>query len=309
MIQTVCGQMDAKDLGYCQMHEHLIVREGPATQKFPALLIDDEAKSAQELARYFEAGGRSILDAQPGGAGRDAHALKRISETSQVNIISVTGFHLPMFYRSGHWIFTEPKEQLRDRFYLELTWGINDAGSEMLTPIRAGAVKAAIGEDGPVGRAGECLWAAAAAASDANVPLIVHTERGIGAVDAIKICASAGLKPEKVIVCHVDRQATDTRIHEEIARTGVYLDYDTIARYKYHDDASEVQLILHMIEKGYAERLLLAMDTTVQRLTSYGADVGLDFILRSFLPALRDAGVTENLIQTITVDNPARVFA
>ena len=309
MVQTVRGPIEENELGYCQLHEHLIVRPGPATQMHPALLIDDEAKSAEELLRYYRVGGRSVLDAQPGGAGRDVHALKRLSEETSVNIIAVTGFHMPMFYPQGHWIFTQSKEQLRDRFYLELAWGTRDECSEYAQPIRAGAVKAAIGAEGPVGRTGERLWAAAAAAADAYVPLVMHTECGIGAVEAIKICVSAGMKPEKIVTCHVDRQATDYAIHEEIARTGVYLDYDTIARYKYHDDESEVQLILHMIKKGYTKQLLLAMDTTAQRLLSYGADVGLDFIIQTFLPALVRSGMPEALIQTIMTDNPARVFS
>ena len=194
-------------------------------------------------------------------------------------------------------------EALRDRFLEELQSGGAEGG------VLAGAVKAAIGNNGAEGRLEVCLRAAAGAAARAEVPLILHTEKGIGAAEAVHICEEEGLAPERVAVCHVDRQADDWAPHEEIARTGAFMEYDTIARYKYHDDESEIRLILHMLELGYADKLLLSLDTTAARLISYAPEApGLDFILRAFLPALSKAGVSAETLENITHRNPLRVF-
>lgn len=305
MLTTVLGSVAADALGHFQMHEHVFVRATPASEKNPALKIDDEAASLRELKDYRAAGGGSLLDAQPLGAGRDLAALFRLSRESGVNVVAVTGYHLPDFYPRDHWIFSEDGDHLRARFLQELEAGADCAEGR----VRAGAVKAAIGREGAQGRFALCLWAAAQAAARADVPLILHTERGAGAAEAVRLCASAGLSPERVAVCHADRQAEDFSIHEEIARTGAFLEYDTIARYRYHDDASELRLIRHMLDRGCENRLLLSLDTTAARLRAYDAQAaGLDYILRAFLPMMESAGVPRETIRNITVQNPLRIF-
>lgn len=303
MIHTVNGPISLSQLGHCQMHEHLFVHATPASKETPNLRIDDETRSSAELADYRDAGGCTILDAQPIGAGRDAGALMRISRQSGVNIIAVTGYHLPKFYQSNHWIHYESAEALRDRFLLELMEGMEEAEN-----VRAGAVKAAIFDEGPVGRFEIMLRAAAGAAVRADVPLILHTQKGAGAVEAIKICETEGLNPPKIVVCHVDRQVSDYVVHEKIARTGVFLEYDTIARYKYHDDAAEIRLIQHMLEKGHGDRLLFSLDTTADRLKRYGGSIGLDFILKEFIPRMRAEGIDKGEIENITINNPKGLF-
>lgn len=303
-VMTVTGHVEAASLGHCQVHEHLFVARTPAGDSNPVLCIDDEALSAVELQDYAALGGDAVVDCQPVGAGRDLSALQHMSLASGVKIIAVTGYHLPGFYDADHWIFSDGKEVLRNRFISELTEGVA-VGDSIVFP---GAVKAAISKDGPSGRYETCLRAAAGAAAQAIVPLILHTECGVGAVEAVGICEQEGLDPARIAVCHVDRQATDYAPHEAVARTGAYLEYDTIARYKYHDDASEVALIRHMLELGYEDSLLLSLDTTSARLRSYGGTPGLGYILREFLSMLAEAGMTESQLHTITQVNPRLLF-
>ena len=143
-ITTVLGPLGAEKLGYCQMHEHIFVRETPAAEINPALRADDESRSVQDLNAYRAAGGASLLDAQPLGAGRSLSALARLSRASGVNIIAVTGYHMPMFYPGDHWIFTDSVETLSERFLKELTEGVECEEGR----VYPGAVKAAIGKDG-----------------------------------------------------------------------------------------------------------------------------------------------------------------
>ncbi len=306
-VQTVLGTVEKNGLGHCQMHEHVFVAAGPATEKFSALLIDDEALSAQELDAYRKAGGGMILDAQPGGAGRNAQALRRMSEKSEVHIVCVTGFHLPMFYPADSLIRAESEEALYERFLGELTLGCRDErGGE---PVRAGAVKAALSAEGCVGRLAVQLRAAARAAAEAEAPLLLHTEKGAGALEALALCQECGLAPSRVLVCHVDRQAEDFAPHEAIAKAGAWLEYDTIGRFKYHDDESEFRLIRHMTQLGFGKQLLLSLDTTRERLHSYGGTLGLTYLLETFLPLLQADGLSRTDIEMMTLGNPLRAFS
>lgn len=303
-VHTVCGRVETSTLGHCQMHEHLYVEAGPATERYPALLIDDAEKSAAELITYRQAGGRSVVDCQPGfGAGRNASVLRRLSEGSGVHIVAVTGYHLPHFYAPDSEILNSSENELFEKFLDELENGCVEDRS-----VFPGAVKAALGKEGCQGAAEGCFRAAARAAAAKNVPLIVHTEKGTGAVKAVGIARDAGLSVNRIVICHVDRQAADFVPHDEVAATGAMLDYDTIGRFKYHDDASEIELIRHMIQTGHTDQLLLSLDTTRQRLGTYGGEINLNYILERFLNDLSAAGVNVEVILRITVNNPQKVF-
>lgn len=313
MVQTVCGPMDPAELGHCQIHEHIWVRPTPMSEKNPALAICNYEKSLEELCSYKTRGGRSFVDAQPVGAGRDTETLRRLSAESGVAIIGCTGFHLLGFYPQNSWIHTLDEEGLYALFCTELEEGMlpwtGDEGSrpEGNTGIRAGVVKAAIPADGAVGRYETLLRAGARAAAKNSVPLMMHTESGKNAVAAVRICLDAGMVPEKIVVCHVDRQAADFAPHDAVAKLGVYLDYDTVGRFKYHSDAEEITLLQHMLP--YADKILLALDTTAARLDSYGGEIGLNYIFDSFIPALRQAGFDAETICGYTNRNCRQLFA
>ncbi len=95
-----------------------------------------------------------------------------------------------------------------------------------------------------------------------------------------------------------------------VAESGVYLELDTIGRFRYHSDEDEVKMILKLLDKGHEDRILLSLDTTNKRMRHYnGGDLGLDYLQVTFLPMLRKAGVGENIIRKITIANAARALA
>lgn len=313
MVQSVCGILDPAALGHCQIHEHIWVRPTPMSLKNPALAICDFDKSLEELRRYKAAGGNSFVDAQPVGAGRDALVQARLSQESGVHIIASTGFHLLGFYPENSWLHALDEDALYELYVSELEVGMlpweEDSSKQPASPtsIRAGIVKSAIPAEGAVGRYEVLLRAAARAAAKCGVPLMMHTESGKNAVEAVQLCLGCGMAPEKIIVCHVDRQASDYSIHEAIASLGVYLDYDTVGRFKYHSDAEEVALLQHMMP--WAEKILLALDTTAARLDAYDGEIGLCYIFQSFIPMLREAGFEDETINGYINKNCRRLFA
>lgn len=312
-IRTVTGLHSLDQTEHCQVHEHLIVLDNPAVRKHPALLIDSLTRSADELTVFYQAGGRIVGDAQPLGAGRAIDQLESLSLLTKVKIVASTGFHMPMFYPENHFIRTADEDSLRDLFLQELQTGCfldgNQSWPVKQTSIRAGMVKAAIGDENVQGPVKARLCAAAGAAAQAGVPLMLHTEQGLHAMEAIELITSRGLHPNRIMLCHADRQATTFSAHLDIAGTGVWLEYDTIGRFRYHDDESEIRLIQTMIEHGYCDRLLLSMDTTRERLKAYGATIGLDYILNTFLPALQRAGIAKAACDQMTRINPAEALS
>lgn len=90
-------------------------------------------------------------------------------------------------------------------------------------------------------------------------------------------------------------------------RHGVYLEFDTVARPKYHSDGYEIKLIQTVCDAGFSDRLLLGLDTTRQRLRSYGdpSAPGLDYIITRFIPQLIGSGIPAGTVDMFMKHNPA----
>lgn len=311
-IQTVTGRISPGELGWCQSHEHLFIADGRSAELVPSLRLDDFDATCSELELYRSIGGKSIVDAQPVGCGRMADLQLKASVRTGVNIIASTGFHKLIFYPEGHWIWDMDEDALAGLFIDELENGmyINCDMSEPVQRIesRAGVIKTASDKEGPSGDYRKLFMAAAEASVRTGAPILSHTEMGIGALEQIRLFTDRKVPMDSIIICHLDRVLTDTGYLMEVASSGVYLELDTIGRSKYHDDDDEARFITVLLENGFEDRILLGLDTTRERMKSYGGPIGLDYLHVSFFPLLRSYGVSDSLIRKFTVTNPARAL-
>jgi predicted metal-dependent phosphotriesterase family hydrolase len=313
MIQTVKGLIPASELGYCQSHEHLFIAGGRSAELVPSLRLDDPEKTSQELASYRRLGGMSIVDAQPVGCGRMAGQLYDASIRTGVNIISSTGFHKLVFYPEDHWIRTMDETALLELFTGEMESGMFIGCDASLPsrriPSKAGLIKTASDTWGPSGEYTRYFEAAAEASRLTGRPIMSHTEMGKGALEQIDLFTGRGVPVDSIIICHLDRVLTDMDYLLSVARTGVYMEFDTIGRFKYHSDEDEARFILKLIEEGCEDRILIGLDTTRERMKSYGGSLGLDYILTSFIPLLKSFGIADSIIDKFTTGNPAKAFS
>ena len=312
-IQTVTGKKSPEDLGFCQCHEHLMLSKGVSWEMDHNLCIDDIVKSTQEARRLKEMGGSTVVDAQPVGCNRMEEALVEIAEQTGLNIIASTGFHKLYFYPENHWIHTWSPEELTRLFLFELQTGMY-TGSEQRKPkdfirAKAGMIKAALDQENLSPRYQKLFTAAAQAALVTEVPLMVHIEKGSDPRTLLDFLLTQGIRPERIIFCHMDRAVSDLDVHRQCLSQGIFLEYDTIGRFRYHSDEEEIRIFQEMLDSGFEDQLLFSLDTTRARLKTYQADaVGLDYLLTTFVPMMQAAGITKTQIQKISHDNFIRVF-
>lgn len=312
-VMTVRGAVAAEELGFCQCHEHLAISAGVSGEKNPVLLIDDEGKSLQEALHLKACGGGTIVDAQPGGCNRMERSLHRISDLSHLHIIASAGFHKLCFYPENHWVYHKPQKELYEFFLHELTegmyTGIDNGFYPEHTDIRAGIVKMALDKEGLTPVYQKLFRAGADAARDADVPVMVHIEETSDPLELFSFLKELGLRAGRMIFCHMDRAIENLSIHEKLLEKGVFLEYDTIGRFKYHSDEREIEIFQYMIDKGYEDQLLFSLDTTRARLKTYTPDaIGLDYLLTCFVPMMLGAGITRQQIDKISNVNFIRAF-
>lgn len=306
-IQTVREDISPSKLGWCQCHEHIFLADGPSRQVSKALFMDDYDKSLAEINMYKKAGGVSFVDAQPTACGRMIRNLVSASKDSGVNIISCTGFHKTIFFEDQDLLASQTGDTLADIFIKEVTQGIEESGTLIA---KAGVIKCAavVGEQNADPTYAKLFHAAAAAAKQTGAPVMIHMDSGTDALPIIRLFDDYGVAPNRLMFCHLDRARYDFAYHEELATVGVNLEYDTIHRLKYHEDEKELHLIAHMTERGYADKLMLSLDTTNERLKSYGASFGLDFLLTDFRFSLEQR-LGNEVVDQFMVANPAAFLA
>lgn len=313
-IVTVKGNISPEELGFCQFHEHLLIRKGVSGQINPALCFEDVELSKKEVKAYKAAGGSTIVDAQPVGCSRMAEGLLEISQNSGVNIITSTGFHKMIFYPKDSWIFSMTKGQIRDIYVNELTKGVYDnvdfGWNDRQSDIRAGVIKTALDTENLTDQYRKLFSAAAEAALETDRTIMVHIENGSDPLGLLDYLLAEGLDPTRLVFCHMDRAIPDLTVHRKILENGVFLEFDTVGRFKYHSDAREIEIFKNHINNGFEDQLLFSLDTTKARLKAYDetCEIGLDYIFRVFIDEMKAAGICEDTIACISMSNPLRAL-
>ncbi len=313
-IQTVTGTITPESVHFCHCHEHLMISKGKSWEINHALLIDSYEKSLQELRDFHACNGSTIVDAQPGGCNRMADQLAALARESNVQIIASTGFHKMIFYPLEHWIFQKSCSQLYDIFLHELCTGMyidcDNHTPETSISAKAGIIKCALDTAGLDPQYEKLFHAAADAAVKTHAPMMVHIEKGADPIMLADFLEKQNVPLSQIIFCHMDRACMDLSVHKEIARRGIFLEYDTIGRPKYHSDIREVEIFAELTDAGYENQLLFSLDTTRERLKSYTPDgVGLTYIIRTFVPMLKAAGFTKEQITKFSCTNCRRALA
>ena len=133
----------------------------------------------------------------------------------------------------------------------------------------------------------------------------------------MEIFKEEGLDPERVVIGHCSAgYAIDLERDKEIARWGAYVGYDHIgyepatssARYALPDE-QRVDLVKAMVDAGLTDRVIISCDTNGRSLSHETPKHTYGYLLRSFVPRLHAAGITEGQIHTMLVENPRRILA
>src|SRR6059058_5063639 len=94
-VITVLGPLDASTLGVTDSHDHLFLSSPAlAGQEF-----GDLDKTIEEVVDAQQTGLQTIVELTPIGLGRQPELMRRVAETTGVNVIAATGFHRDAHYK------------------------------------------------------------------------------------------------------------------------------------------------------------------------------------------------------------------
>jgi predicted metal-dependent phosphotriesterase family hydrolase len=312
-LRTVLGDIEANQAGICYAHEHVIIDPSFTTHRYPDFLLDSVERASVDVAEFYAAGGRTLVDSMPCGGGRNATKLAEICRRTGVNIVCPTGLHLQKYYAPGHWGERLDVKQLAKLFVADIEDGIDSAdynGPEISrTSHRAGVIKVATGQKVPSAHERKIIEAASIAHHRTGAPILTHTEQGEGALEQVQLFQEFGVPLQHVVISHTDR-APDRNYHKEILSTGALLEYDSAFRWGPEAGNPTLELVVAMFAHGFGSQIVLGMDAARRKYwKAYDGAPGLAFLLREFVPQLKQAGLTSADIEKIFVSNPASCYA
>jgi predicted metal-dependent phosphotriesterase family hydrolase len=306
-VQTVLGPIDPADLGVTLPHEHTQIALWHVRDRWDYWqLTRDREAILEELGHYRAAGGRSLVDLTVDGVGRDPAWLVDLAEASGLHVVMGSGWYRQAYYPPTLDVDRRSVEDLADELVREMEGGVGETG------VRPGII-GEIGTDKPWVSAREerVFRAVARAARRTGLAVTTHAVLSPVGLDQLRILEAEGADPSRVVIGHADSYP---RLEHWLAivERGASVELDflgmTFTPQERHGEGRVIDLIRELLSRGHAERVLLSQDVCHDsQLRRYGGN-GYTYLADTFLPRLREAGVSAAEIETMTVANPRRLL-
>ena len=316
MITSVLGPLSPDKLGMTLMHEHFVFgyAEHPADEP-PYDIKATLEKNLVVIKAAQKQGIISIIDATPIDGSRKPELYKALAEETGINIICSTGLYTEGGGVSDYWkrkaiAGMDIRKMITDLFIKEITEGIGKTG------VKAGVIK--IATNAKMTEYEKSTHQAAVAAQKATgVPIITHTEGPLPGIEQAEFLLNEGADPKKLMIGHVSN-SSDIEYHKAILATGVCVAFDRLGIDFIMPHDVCVKNIAELCKLGHANKIMLSQDTVTAWLPhppSFLDDVAktllhwkIDNISTRVLPDLKAAGVADEQIKTMMVDNPRNLF-
>jgi phosphotriesterase-related protein len=325
-IETVTGPVEPEALGTTLVHEHLLARDEAVHVQWPHLTTTAvEAKPvAVEPERLFEIAVRCARDVLDRGVkticeptamllGRDVGFMLRVAEETGLQVVPCTGIYtydyLPMYF------VTRDADAMADCFVHDIAVGIQGTG------IKAAFIKCAADEPGITDNIEKVHRAAARASVRTGAPIMAHSRPASETGPRqIEIFEEEGVDLSRVQIAHTG-DSDDLDYIERLLDKGVFIGMDRYGLELYLPFERRNATVIALLERGYADRMFLSADYCAtldwfppqlgEQMIAAGAekDWSMTTVHDKAIPALREAGMNDEQLETMLVSNPPRWLA
>ena len=301
---TVTGLVQPGGLGLTLPHEHLLVDfadvDTVSADRYDRRVVFKAVRPyLQELAAV---GGKTLIECTPKYLGRDPVLLRQLSEATGIQLVTNTGYygarndqHVPRH------AYSDSVDALANRWTQEWKTGIGATG------IRPGFIKIGV-DDGSLSTIDRKLVRAACRAHlRTGLTIASHTGPARPAFEQLKVLAEEGVAPSAWVWVHAQNE-DDLTQHVEAGKRGAWVAFDG---YGLGKTARYVRLVSTMRENGLLGRVLLSHDNGWYAVGEPGGGTFAPYtpLFANLLPALREAGCSQEEIHQLTEVNPAQAFS
>ncbi len=256
--------------------------------------MEDADLMAEEMAIAKREGIGCIVDGGHGDMGRNVSFLRTISTRSGMPIVLGGGFYTQPFYPKE--IATMSEEQIVQALIKQVD----------TDPI---GVFGEIGSWDDITKDERKVFRAIGKAHVmTNIPIFTHTGiPGKSALEQLNILEDAGVNPNRVVIGHLGNlNDAQVAVHRAICRRGAFIGFD---RQGGPGDAQQVPLVMALLDAGFADNLMFSADISNAGQMKKNGGQGYAKTLTVFVPKLKAAGATDDVLRSIMQDNPRRFLA
>ena len=307
-INSVGGPLDTEQLGFTLMHEHILVQSPGVKENFP--IFDREAEIERSVAKIKDVQARGVntlVDLTPGD-WRDMPFVKEVVRRTNMQVIVATGIYweVPHYFRA---LGARSIDHIAGLFISDIQEGIMDSG------VKAGIIKCATDEPGVTDDVERILRACAKAHRATGVPISTHTHAasqvGLKQQDVFE---GEGVDLGRVIIGH-SGDSEDLDYLRKLMDRGSCIGMDRFGLDLFLPTDKRVAKIARLCDMGYAEKMVLSHDAACYfdwaesaLIQALAPKWNFNFIPDEVIPALRQAGVSDDHLRAMTVNNPRRIF-
>jgi len=266
----------------------------PAPAPNDVSFMQDLDVMVDELTAAKREGIGCIVDGGHPDMGRNINFLRQLSIRSQMPIVAGAGLYTQPFYPNDVGSMTE------DQIVRALVKQVDADPVGVFGEI--GSWDYMTGEERKVFRAiGKAHLAT-------NLPIFTHTGiPGKAALEQLDILEDTGVKPQRIVIGHLGNLIDPTvQIHKAICKRGAFVGFDRLGG---PADEPQVPMVMALINAGFADNVLLSSDLARPNAIKRNGGPGYAKTLTVFLPKLRAAGASDEILRQIMIDNPRRFLA
>ncbi|APT91985.1 phosphotriesterase [Corynebacterium phocae] len=318
--RTILGDIDPKELGVVNAHDHLI-RTGAGEVYIDAdHLLDNVDKAVYEAELFVKASKNwansgTIVDMCPANSGRGMDKLVEVNRrVEDLHIIACTGFHREKVYLEtrDHWVSRYTVDQITELLIADIEEGIdrNDYSGPIVdrTDVKAGCIKVATSYGIITDFERKCMEACANASIETGAPINTHTTYGTCGLEQAQLLIEMGVPADQIAIGHIQRNA-DVWYLQQILETGAYLEIDGTYRIKYQPDSNRIMELRELGKRGFGDRILLGTDSgKASYQKAYGSVTGVDFNPANDGPRMIDEGFDPKFVDDLLINNGRTFF-
>ena len=140
-----------------------------------------------------------------------------------------------------------------------------------------------------------------------GLAITTHSNASAVGLAQLDIFAQEGVDLRRVVVGHCDTWPVHD-YHLAVLARGAWVQFDTIRGNFEFETQRQARMIVQLVELGYLDRLLLSQDVCVDRFYTVFGGNGYAYLVSTFTGRLRDAGLSQEQIDRLLVDNPRRML-
>jgi predicted metal-dependent phosphotriesterase family hydrolase len=302
-VITVRGPISTDAMGFTLTHEHVLADFiGAAGYSKSRYDVEEVYKTALPFLQDVKKKGCvTFVDCSPAYLGRDVNLLKRLAQSTGLNILTNTGYYGAV---NENFLppqaYTESAHQLAARWINEFKDGIEG------TSIKPGFIKTSVDKAPLTPTQRKIIEAAAITHLATGLTMAIHTGDGAASKEQLAILESHGVSPSARIWVHAQNEP-DKMYHIGAAKLNSWVSFDGVNPETVQANIGYLKI---MKSENLLHRVLISQDSGWYNVgePKGGTYKPYDCVFNQFIPALKENKFTQPEIDQIFKANPVEAF-